>query len=111
MNKRFFKTILPIVASRFGKKTPLEVMYRITTRCNLRCKYCGIWRQKPKEMNTEQIKTAIKEFADAGTINWAFTGGEPLLRRDLGELINFANDKGIKKCKILTLFSITEHKR
>jgi MoaA/NifB/PqqE/SkfB family radical SAM enzyme len=43
-------------------------------------------------MNTEQIKKAMKEFADAGTIFWTFTGGEPLLRKDIGELVDYAND-------------------
>ncbi len=92
---QYFKVILPVLLSRLGRKTPLEVFHTITTRCNLRCKYCCIWAKKEKEMNTEQIKTAIKEFAEAGTICWHFSGGEPLLRRDMGKLVNFANDEGI----------------
>lgn len=86
---------VPIFLARIGKKTPLEVIHEINFDCNLRCKYCGLSTTKIKEMNTEQIKTAIKEFADASTIAWTFTGGEPLLRKDIGELINYAKRYGI----------------
>jgi MoaA/NifB/PqqE/SkfB family radical SAM enzyme len=95
MNKRFFNVLKGVLFSRIGKKVPLRVMHFITFRCNLRCKYCGIWNYRMKEMGTKQIKKAIKEFADAGTFHWIFTGGEPLLRNDIGEIIKYLKDFGI----------------
>ena len=80
---------------------PLEIIYRITGRCNLSCEYC-IYPIITKELSTEQSKRAIKEFADAGTLNWTFTGGEPLVRQDIGELINYAKDCGIPFVHLLT---------
>lgn len=41
-------------------------------------------------MNTGQVKQAMDEFAGAGTIFWTFTGGEPLMRKDIGMLVNHA---------------------
>lgn len=79
-----------LLLSRFGKKIPIRVMHFCTFRCILRCNYCGIWKTKKKEMNTHEVKRAMKSFAKAGTIFWTFTGGEPLLRKDIGELINYA---------------------
>jgi MoaA/NifB/PqqE/SkfB family radical SAM enzyme len=37
----------------------------------------------------------IDEFAEAGTIFWMFTGGEPLLREDIGELVTYVRNKGL----------------
>ena len=90
-------SLLPILLARMGKRTPVEVFHEISFTCNLRCKYCGLPKNanKIRAMNTNQIKQAIKEFSDAGTRVWNFTGGEPLLRKDIGELINYAKDCGI----------------
>jgi len=95
MNKRFFNVLKGILLSRIGYRIPLRVMHFVTYRCNLSCKYCGIWSYKIREMTTEEAKEAIKEFADAGTFHWVFTGGEPLLRKDIGELIDYLKDSGI----------------
>jgi len=95
MNKRFFNVLKGVLLSRFGYRIPLRVMHFVTYRCNLSCKYCGIWSYKIKEMTTEEAKRAIKEFADAGTFHWVFTGGEPLLREDIGELVNYLKDFGV----------------
>ena len=46
-------------------------------------------------MTTEQAKRAINEFSDSGTLFWMFTGGEPLLRDDIGELIDQVNNYGM----------------
>ncbi|MFH0832610.1 MAG: radical SAM protein [Candidatus Aenigmatarchaeota archaeon] len=89
------QSFLPVLLSRYGKRTPLEVFHEINFSCNLRCKYCGLPKNRIKEMSTNQIKKAIDEFSNAGTKVWNFTGGEPLLRKDIGELINYAKDCGL----------------
>ena len=96
-----FNFLNSVALSKFGINRPLSVLNLVTFRCNLKCKYCGIWKTPRKEMTTEQIKKAMKEFADAGNIVWAFSGGEPLIRNDIGELINYGKDLGM----IITLVS------
>jgi MoaA/NifB/PqqE/SkfB family radical SAM enzyme len=85
-------SLLPvsILKSKFDIKIPVRVMHFCTFRCNLSCKYCGIWKTPKKEMNTEEVKRAMLEFANAGTIFWTFTGGEPLLRQDIGDLVDYS---------------------
>lgn len=95
MNFRFLNVVKGIIFSRCRYKIPLRVMHFVTFRCNLSCKYCGIWKTFSKEMSTKEAKKAIKEFADAGTFHWVFTGGEPLLRKDIGDLVNYLKDFGI----------------
>lgn len=82
-----------------GVGTPLRVKHYITFRCNMNCHYCytkefGTPRGTKFEMSTEQIKKAMREFRDMGTQQWTFIGGEPLLRPDIGILIDYAKEMG-----------------
>lgn len=94
-------TILPVAkallkARLFGIKTPLAVSFKLTTRCNLKCSYCGIWDENIHELDTSQIISMLEGFSKMGTQYVSLSGGEPLLRDDLGEIIQFAKSKRLK---------------
>jgi MoaA/NifB/PqqE/SkfB family radical SAM enzyme len=59
-----------------------------------KCEFCSIpsipKSLKNPEMNTEEVKKIIADVADLGVVALSFTGGEPTLRHDLAELINYA---------------------
>ena len=64
----------------------------VTDRCNLRCSYCMpeaeyVWLPRQDILQFEEMSTLIDTFARAGVDRVRLTGGEPLLRRDLPELI------------------------
>jgi len=66
-------------------------MWEITYRCNLRCVHCyRVEDRRKKELTTAQGKSLLQQMADEGTLNLAFTGGEPLLRKDFFELARYA---------------------
>lgn len=71
---------------------PLSVCFQVTRKCNLHCKYClsssGI--NEEYGLSTDEVKKMISELGKMGVSRLDFTGGEPLLRRDLGELITCA---------------------
>lgn len=69
----------------------------ITNACNLRCPHCYMYSGKSNndELTTSEIKTLIAEFSARGGRQMSFTGGEPLLRKDLFELISYASDKSV----------------
>jgi PqqA peptide cyclase len=69
----------------------------VTWRCNSRCRYCDIWKHKKGlELSTKQFKKVIKSLKDwLGTFSSTFTGGEPLLRNDIAEIISFCSSNGI----------------
>lgn len=83
-----------VLLERLGINTPLRVIHTCTFRCNLRCGYCGWWKKEYNEMTTSEIKTMMKEFSDLGTVAWSFGGGEPLIMKDIDELINYSKDLG-----------------
>ena len=73
----------------------------VTERCNLRCRSCGVCDMAAlssgKDMlTTQQWKTVLKTAAEKlGTSLVSITGGEPLLRTDIYEIIRFAADAGM----------------
>ncbi len=77
------------------KRVPLEVGWSLTNRCNYRCKYCGIPKVKSRELTTEQIFSIINELSEFGTKIIQFTGGEPLLREDIRNIIRYTKKKDI----------------
>ncbi len=79
-----------------GKRKPLFVSWGITNRCNLRCRYCDVGELGTQELNTAQALKAIDLFYDSGTRLIRFTGGEPLIRDDIAQIICYAKEKGIR---------------
>jgi len=76
----------------------LTVIFNLTNSCNLRCKHCYasyFARSVKGEMTTAQVKLVLKDLKKNGCLRVNFCGGEPLLRRDIGELINYAKLQGL----------------
>ncbi len=78
-----------------GRNVPVSVTLRVTYRCDFMCDYCITGTLEEDEMSTSQIKLLIDEFARLGTQKMTFTGGEPLIREDVGELIDYCAEKEI----------------
>lgn len=73
----------------FGVRIPLAVTIAVTNRCQCRCQHCSLPEADTgkEEMSIEEIKRVTRESLELGVINITFTGGEPLLRRDLEQAI------------------------
>ncbi len=82
----------------------------LTRKCNLKCSYCGIAQNKPdkppeypdvdyyykNEMSTEYVKNTLDKIKKHNPNCFhIFYGGEPLLRKDLFEIINHCNQNDI----------------
>ncbi|HIJ67080.1 MAG TPA: radical SAM protein [Planctomycetes bacterium] len=75
------------------------VVYNCTFRCNLKCLHCYSASEAAKsadELSTAQAKDLISQIADFGCPVVLFSGGEPLMRGDLFELIAHAGKSNIK---------------
>ncbi len=80
----------------FRRRTPLIVGWNITYRCNLRCKYCGVCDIQSEELDTDKCFRIIDEMKSLGTRFISFSGGEPLLREDLGRLIDRCGQRDMR---------------
>lgn len=76
-----------------------DLFWECTLTCNANCKHCGSSAEKKKyegELNTTEIKSAFKQIAndmDANKILINVTGGEPLVRKDLCEVMEYATNE------------------
>jgi AdoMet-dependent heme synthase len=75
-----------------------EVIFSITNRCNLRCRMCDIPKGVIEELSTSQWKSVIKDASRLGAQTIVFSGGEPLLREDIFELISFSKQNNLNAC-------------
>ena len=83
-----------IVQQKFKNfKMPILCGIAITHRCNQKCLYCQVWNAKRRELKTKEVFSIINELSTLGTHRFCLTGGEPLLRDDIGQVINFAHSK------------------
>ncbi|PMB51293.1 molybdenum cofactor biosynthesis protein MoaA [Fischerella thermalis CCMEE 5201] len=74
---------------------PLVANYYLTYRCNARCHFCNIWALEPgKEADFETIKHNLQDLRRLGVKYVDFTGGEPLLRQDVGQIYTEAKRQG-----------------
>lgn len=76
-----------------GDCFPIYVEMGVTNRCNHRCVFCALdWFEKnPLDLDTAVMKRALREMAECGVKSVMFAGdGEPLLHRDICELISYA---------------------
>jgi len=81
-------------------KRPHSCSIVLLTKCFFKCKMCEMWKSNddPNQVSTEDWKEFITSLEDIldGPRELVFSGGEPLLRKDIFELIKFGTDKGFK---------------
>ncbi len=95
------------LADRYGRKVDY-LRLALTSRCNLRCVYC--MREEhaevvaPRnELSVQEVGRLLEVLAGMGVEKVRFTGGEPLLREDIVELVRLAKStEGIRKVAITT---------
>jgi pyrroloquinoline quinone biosynthesis protein E len=78
--------------------TPLALIAELTHRCPLHCVYCSNpleLAHRADELTTEVWSRVFREAAEAGVLQVDFTGGEPLSRPDILELVRAARGTGL----------------
>jgi len=90
---------LPSHLLQFSKDKKPVVVWNVTRRCNLKCVHCYAQaddRDFPDELTTEEGKELIDDLAEFGSPVMLFSGGEPLVRKDLPVLAEYAVSKGMR---------------
>ena len=95
LSSRFKPWHVPLFAVKYARlwatRMPVLVHFEVTMRCNAKCGFCDYWKTDPAEKDRE-----LASFADAARrfdpMLVCFTGGEPLMRRDLEGIVAAVND-------------------
>jgi radical SAM protein with 4Fe4S-binding SPASM domain len=77
---------------------PVIVSWVATNRCNSNCVYCEARanEESPDELTTAEIKAVLDELRALGTRRFFVIGGEPMVRRDLFEVLRYAASLGMR---------------
>ncbi len=78
---------------------PLVISYNVTRECNMKCSHCYINATDKKledELTTKEAKAVIDQIHQVSSPLLILSGGEPLLRQDIFELIEYGSKKGLK---------------
>ncbi|MBI2252451.1 MAG: putative heme d1 biosynthesis radical SAM protein NirJ2 [Armatimonadetes bacterium] len=80
------------------KINPVLISWNVTRACNLNCLHCyrDAGTREEDELTLEQGKKLIREIAQVGFKLIVLSGGEPLMREDIYELINYAKDCNLR---------------
>jgi len=81
-----------------GRAVPLSVCLATTYRCQCSCPNCyaaARERESAREMSTEEVRAVIDQVKVLGAIHLNITGGEPLLREDIFDLVAYAHNIGL----------------
>lgn len=92
----FFSTLLKDRILR--GRTPLVVVLNVTFRCNMRCGYCygQYFNSRERDFTTEELLGLIDDLSRMGTRSVTLGGGEPLLRDDIGQIVERVKARGIE---------------
>jgi sulfatase maturation enzyme AslB (radical SAM superfamily) len=97
MGSQFSQSLLP------ARVKPLSASLKLTENCQAKCVTCNYW-QTPWDdgLNTEKAVDVINRLGEFGIRYLRFTGGEPLLRRDLFQVMQKANMSRFKRITLQT---------
>ena len=80
-------------------QAPFTIAWEVTRACAYACVHCRADAQHqrdPRELNAEEALQLIDRLAEFGSPILIFTGGDPMMRRDLFDLIASATEKGLR---------------
>lgn len=74
------------------------ISWNVTKACNLKCSHCyrDAGKKEPDELDFEEAEFLLKDIAQAGFKIIILSGGEPLLRKDIFDLVTFASACGLR---------------
>ena len=80
-----------------GLDAPICLTWELTYACNLECVHClsSSGRRDPRELTTDEAKAVLDELHDLQVFYINIGGGEPMIRRDFFELLEYSIGRGI----------------
>jgi mycofactocin radical SAM maturase len=80
-----------------GLDAPICLTWELTYACNLACVHClsSSGRRDPRELSTAEAKAVLDELHDLQVFYINLGGGEPMIRRDFFELLEYSIERGI----------------
>lgn len=97
--------------AKFPSHGPLWLLAELTYRCPLQCAYCSNpldFSQYRNELTTDEWLSVLRQAREMGAAQLGFSGGEPLVRRDLETLVSHARELGFYTNLLTSGVGLTE---
>lgn len=81
-----------------GRNSPALIQIGVTYQCQCRCLHCYADAPRKEDrdvLKLQEIKSVIDQAVNIGVLQVIFTGGEPLMRKDLPEMVRYARKSGL----------------
>lgn len=112
--KRFLQDFPFPAPDRLDKENlPLmDVWINVTNKCNLRCIHCHLDSGRPfkNEMTREEITGLIDGIKNLGMKKLVISGGEPFVRSDILDILEYAHKRGVKMIRVITNGTLIDDK-
>ena len=93
--KKYLKTMSYAFSNRLAGECiyPFYASYKVTHKCNLRCSFCNVWMEDTPDLKTDDVFKVLDDLGDSSITLLSLEGGDPLMRKDLGEILEYAYKK------------------
>jgi len=93
--RKYLKTLQYAFQNRLAGETiyPFYASYKVTHKCNLRCSFCNVWMEDTPDLAKEDVFTVLDNIGNSSIVVLSLEGGDPLVRKDLGEILEYAYQK------------------
>ena len=72
---------------------PFYASFKITHKCSLKCSFCNVWMEKTPDLSKEDVFRVLDNLGNSSVTVLSLEGGDPLMRKDLGEILEYAYKK------------------
>ena len=104
-----FKHYIPTIKAVFKNSLrgqsifPYYASFKITGKCHFGCPFCNMKQNRTVDLTTDEIKKILDNISRSSVLLTSFEGGDPLLRPDIVELVQYA-----RTCNFYLLFTTSE---
>src|SRR5262245_10572323 len=93
-----------------GTPRPFSASLAVTNRCNLRCTYCNTPFLDPNDLPLAKVEVLFDRLARFGVKRLGLAGGEPMVRKDIGEIVAMAKARGFYLTMNTNLLLFEKHR-
>ncbi len=72
---------------------PFYASFKVTHKCSLRCSFCNVWMEDTPDLSKEEVFKVIDNIGNSSIVVLSLEGGDPLMRKDLGDILRYAHTK------------------
>ncbi len=72
---------------------PFYASFKVTHKCSLKCSFCNVWMEKTPDLSKENVFKILDNISNSSIVVLSLEGGDPLVRKDLGEILQYAHKK------------------